>query len=209
MAFSAARNGVRVAFLSAFITGLALSAFLPTSVHAQQRDSVRAPSRPDSVRIVAPKVSRAPRLATRLTPPITAKRAFLYSLALPGLGQSKLDRGVGGALFSGVELGALTMLRRSSADLREARRYVGDSLPITFAVNGSTVSPTGLAPNGYTADLVRTRRLHVEDWLAALAFNHLISGADAFVSAQLWDVPVRMAAIPRSDGVMLVATLRW
>lgn len=185
----------------------ALSLAAPSLAHAQQLDSVRIKAKPDSVRARAP---RAPALLTRLTPPITPKRAFLFSLALPGLGQSRLDRGVSGALFSAVELSALAMVRQATVDLREARRYLGDSLPVTFTVDGTTAKPGAYAPNGYTADLVRTRRLHVEDWMAVLAFNHLIAGADAFVSAQLWDVPVRMSAIPRPDGgALLVATIRW
>ncbi len=104
----------------------------------------------------------------------------------------------------------MALLRRSSADLREARRYLSDSLPTTFVVSGNTLRPTDYGPNEYTADLVRTRQLHAEDWLAVIAFNHLLSGADAFVSAQLWDMPVRLSAVPRADGgVMLVAAIRW
>jgi hypothetical protein len=152
---------------------------------------------------------RVQRLASRLNPPVTPGRAFLLSLALPGLGQSRLDRGVSGALFSGVELAAIAMLRRSSADLDEAKRYQTDSLPVSWNVSGSSLVPTAYAPNGFTADLVRTRRLHREDWLALLAFNHLISAADAFVSAQLWDVPVRLSVMPGPDGAMIVASLRW
>ncbi len=180
---------------------------LVSSLPAQQPDSTRRASA-DTARVTS-KPDRGPKLVTRLTPPVTPKQAFLYSLALPGFGQSRLDRGVSGALFAGVELTAITMWRRSSADLREARRYLGDSLPVTFTVNGSARTPSARGPNAYTADLVRTRRLHVEDWLAVLAFNHLLSGAEAFVSAQLWDVPVKIAAIPRPEGAMLVATLRW
>lgn len=187
--------------------GFALSLAASSLAQAQQLDSVRIKAKPDSVRTPAP---RAPALLTRLTPPITPKRAFLFSLALPGFGQSRLDRGVSGALFSAVELSAIALVRQATVDLREARRYLGDSLPVTFTVNGTTTTPGAYAPNGYTADLVRTRRLHVEDWMAVLAFNHLIAGADAFVSAQLWDVPVRMSAIPRPDGgALLVATIRW
>ncbi len=187
--------------------GFAVALAAPSLAHAQQPDSVRIKAKPDSIRTRAP---RAPALITRLTPPITPKRAFLFSLALPGFGQSRLDRGVSGALFSAVELSAIAMVRQATVDLREARRYLGDSLPVTFTVNGTTATPGAYAQNGYTADLVRTRRLHVEDWMAVLAFNHLIAGADAFVSAQLWDVPVRMSAIPRPDGgALLVATIRW
>jgi predicted branched-subunit amino acid permease len=51
--------------------------------------------------------------------------------------------------------------------------------------------------------------LHLEDWLAVLASNHLFAGADAFVAAQLWDVPVSLSAIPRPNGAVFVATLRW
>ena len=102
------------------------------------------------------------------------------------------------------------MLRHATVDLREARRYLGDSLAVTFTVNGTTAKPLSYGPNAYTEDLIRTRRLHVEDWMAVLAFNHLLAGADAFVSAQLWDVPVKMAAVPRPDGgVLVVATIRW
>jgi hypothetical protein len=61
----------------------------------------------------------------------------------------------------------------------------------------------------YDADLVRTRQLHVEDWLAVLAFNHLFAGADAFVAAQLWDIPVRMTAAPSQNGPLFVASLRF
>jgi hypothetical protein len=61
----------------------------------------------------------------------------------------------------------------------------------------------------FGADLARTRRLHVEDWLAAIAFNHLLSGADAFVSAQLWDMPVRMAVAPMQGGAGVVASVSF
>jgi hypothetical protein len=45
--------------------------------------------------------------------------------------------------------------------------------------------------------------------LAVLAFNHLFAGADAFVSAQLWNVPVELSAIPRPSGAVFVATIRF
>jgi len=208
--------GARSSVGARFCCAMALCAIAPLAGRAQQ-----APLKPPAVRPVntksdssradsiKPRPQRAPRLASRLTPPVTPGRAFLLSLALPGLGQSRLDRGVSGALFSGVELAAIAMLRRSSADLDEAKRYQTDSLPVSWTVSGSSLVPTAYAPNGYTADLVRTRRLHREDWLALLAFNHLISAADAFVSAQLWDVPVRLSVMPSPDGAMIVATIRW
>lgn len=143
-------------------------------------------------------------------PPLTPKRAFLYSLMIPGWGQYRLDRGSAGALFATVELGSWAMVRKTGIDLRQSRRYSGDSLPGNYAVgtDGKIVG-TGSAANLFEIGLVNTRRLHREDWFAALLFNHLISGADAFVSAQLWDVPKSLAIRPYQGGMMLVATIPW
>ena len=146
----------------------------------------------------------------RVAPPISPRRAFISSAILPGYGQAKLDRGSSGALFAAVELAAVVMLRRSSSDLREARRYRNDTLPATFVVGtGGTLTPTDNVRGRYDADLVRSRRVHVEDWLAALAFNHLFAGADAFVAAQLWEIPVRLSATPTPRGALFVASLRF
>lgn len=149
-------------------------------------------------------------IAARPQAPLSPKRAFLTSAALPGLGQSKLDRGSSGALFAAVELAAVVMLRRSNADYHEAKRFQLDTIPTDFAL-GSNGKPVklGSTATGYTADLVRTRRLHREDWIAVIAFNHLFSGADAFVAAQLWDMPVQMSAVPTARGAAVVATLRF
>jgi hypothetical protein len=183
----------------------ALLLLAPAAAGAQGRDSARV--RVDSARRApAPAPARG---TGRLSPPITPRRAFLYSLLLPGLGQSRLDRGTSGALFSSVELAALVMVRRSQADVREARRYRLDSLPASFTVSGGLFRGTGSFSTRFTADLVRTRRLHVEDWLAVIAFNHLFAGADAFVGAQLWDVPVSLSATPTAGGGAIVATIRW
>jgi hypothetical protein len=128
---------------------------------------------------------------------------------LPGLGQSRLDRGTSGALFASVELAALVMVRRSVADVREAQRYRIDTLPSSFTSAGGTLTPVGAFTGRYTRDLVGARRLHVEDWLAVVGFNHLFAAADAFVAAQLWDVPVRMSAQRSRGGTALVATVHW
>ena len=95
---------------------------------AQQRDSVSVKPVPQTG------AKPIPRLATltqrgRFTPPLTPKRAFVYSALLPGFGQSRLDRGTSGALFASIELAAVVMMRRSQMDLREARRYQIDTLP--------------------------------------------------------------------------------
>ena len=58
----------------------------------------------------------------------------------------------------------------------------------------------------YTEELVRARALHVEDWVAVILFNHLISGADAYVAANLWDLPqhlsMRAAPLPRGGAAL-------
>ncbi len=194
------------------LVGLCTAAVQGTSAQVAPTDSTKL--RRDTVAKVGPQpgATTAGPVAVRgrFTPPITPRRAFIYSAILPGLGQSRLDRGSSGALFAAVELAAVVMVRRSSADLREARRYRTDTLPTNFNVSpGGTFTPVARAAGRYDADLVRTRRLHAEDWLAVLAFNHLFSGADAFVAAQLWDIPVRLTATPSQQGAMFVASLRF
>ncbi len=175
---------------------------------AQQRDSVLA--KPVSSAGAKPPATMAPLTGRgRFTPPLTPKRAFLYSSLLPGFGQSRLDRGTSGALFASIELAAIVMMRRSQMDLREARRFQIDTLPDQYLVSRDSVIKNGAFTNRFTRDLVRTRRLHVEDWIAVVAFNHLFAGADAFVSAQLWDVPVELSAFPRPAGAVFVATIRF
>lgn len=181
---------------------VALVAPVGVPLAAQQRDSVSAKQPPPSV--AKPLTQRG-----RFTPPLTPKRAFMYSSLLPGLGQSRLDHGTSGALFASIELAAIVMMRRSQMDLREARRYQIDTLPNQYLVAGDSVIKNGVFTNRFTRDLVRTRRLHVEDWMAVVAFNHLFAGADAFVSAQLWDVPVELSAHPRPSGAVFAATIRF
>lgn len=171
------------------------------------------PARADTAAAAQPPIPRVARpsllVGTRGPLPLSARRAFLYSLAIPGLGQSRLQRGTAGALFASVELAAMVMVRRSSADLREARTYATDSLPAQFTVQGSTLGKQGVVTPRFGAELVNTRRLHVEDWIAVIAFNHLLSGADAFVSAQLWDMPVRVGVAPVPRGAAIAAVVAF
>lgn len=196
--------------------------------HAQQRpDSVRTSQPPVTGGAPVPTPTIAPAASGAQPPartmptaaglrskaPLSSRRAFLYSVLLPGLGQSRLDRGSSGALFASVELAAMVMLRRTAIDVREARRYLVDTLPDHFEVQvtGTDIkfNPTGKIPGPYTSDLVRARRLHAEDWIAVIAFNHLFSGADAFVSAQLWDMPVQLTATPSIQGPLVMVSVRF
>lgn len=176
---------------------------------AQQQDSVRvgAGGRP------APAAPRAEALPPTddPKPPISPRRAFLSSLILPGYGQASLDRPLGTALFATVEAGALVMLVKSSFDLKVAKQGLGDSVIVRYEVDSTTKQPVPaeFAPGPYTPELVRSRQLHREDWLFVLIFNHFIAGIDAFVAAQLWDVPAGVSARMTRDGAVVSARLRW
>jgi hypothetical protein len=190
---------------------------------AQQRDSARAgiqrPTEPapSSGEPTAGEPGGPPRSTgsvqvteqpshVRPKPPIPAGRALLYSLILPGYGQAKLDRAYAGALFFSVESVAWTMLRQAQVDLRyaEAHRhdstlviqtYQTDSLGQPVRDSTGKPIPATYGYSRYDSALVRARKTHVEDWIAVILFNHLISGADAFVAAQLWDLPAHVHPI--------------
>ena len=178
---------------------LAAGALLSTRASAQRPDSVpaRDSARASDTSLVIPgrivAASEAPR------PPISARRALLYSMLVPGLGQTRLDRPNAGALFASVEVAAVVMARKAAGDLRFARAVARTRPAIGYQVdeNGlprrdstGALVPIARETNRYTSRL-RARRTQFEDWMAVVAFNHLISGADAFVAAQLWDMPAR------------------
>lgn len=180
-------------------------------------DSVRVAS--DSVRAVRAPMPARPAVRDSFAPPISARRAFLYSALIPGLGQSKLDRGRAGGLFLATELVSITMAIKAAGDLRFARAHARDSVVATYAYNADgtvqTDPKTGqpvvatYAINRYGGGRVRSRRTHLEDWYALLLFNHLIAGAEAFVSAQLWDFPARVAIQARPRGAEVGLSITW
>jgi hypothetical protein len=61
----------------------------------------------------------------------------------------------------------------------------------------------------YTTERVEARRTQFEDWIAVLVFNHLVAGADAFVAAQLWDLPGQVSFRPAPGGAAVSASLTW
>ena len=225
---------VRPLSLRAFGAALVALALHASPLASQQRDTTaaRRPGAADSVRadsvrrdsVRADSVARARRPAARprraapssaipdslLRPPISPRRAFLYSLAIPGQGQVALRRKRAAALFGAVEVGSIFMLLKSENDLRIARAHVADSVFLRFdpPPTGSTDS-LAVYEQDRLAVRVRARRLHVEDWMAALIFNHLISGADAFVAAQLWDLPAQVSFQPAPRGLAVNASIAW
>ena len=188
---------------AALIALAALSLGASGSLRAQRADSARA----GVVRTVAD--SNRAKLPK---PPLSPRRAFLYSLALPGYSQSVLGRPTAGALFVLTESIALAMLRESAADLREARRFRTDSLVVIgYQQDASgTGTPTPITQaSAYTDRLVDVRRGHVEDWIAFIVANHLFAAADAYVAAHLWDLPTQISVESRRDGPVLAAKVSW
>jgi hypothetical protein len=175
---------------------------------AQQQDSAQA-----GVRRQPPAHRAPPHGDTIKGPPIPPGRAFLYSLLVPGLGQAKLDRAWTGALFAGVEVLAISRWVQAAKDLKYAETHRNDSIALydsvingVVQINDTTGGPIEVyAYNPYSSSRVGARKLHVEDWIALIIFNHLISGADAFVEAQLWDLPSRIQAERAPDGSTVIA----
>ena len=139
-------------------------------------------------------------------PPLSPRRAFLYSLLVPGYAQSVLGRPTASAIFVLSESIAIAMLRQSKLELDEARRLRADSL--TFIGVDASGSPI-LARSGYTDDLVDARRSHVEDWVAYLIANHLFAAADAYVASHLWDLPTQVSIRQGSAGTVVAARVSW
>lgn len=114
-------------------------------------------------------------------------------------------------MFVGLEFGIIAMLVKSNTDLRAVQRFRADSVASAFPVDslGNNVPRPPQRTGGLGQDLVRARTLHREDWIAALAFNHLIAGAEAFVSANLYDLPAQISALPSSQGTVVALSIAW
>jgi hypothetical protein len=133
------------------------------------------PPRPDTA-AAAP--DTGPRAQThgdsvRPVPPITPGGAFLRSLILPGWGQARLQRNVMGGLFLLWEGVCATMVWKAEWQLDYAR-----------------------ARGKFVASHTQER----EDWIVLLVFTPLLAGAEAYVSANLYDFPVALKVRRFPDG---------
>ena len=170
----------------------------PSSMAAQRVDSAR----------VAPRAAVRDTTTRRtVAPPLSPRRAFLYSLVLPGYSQSILGRPAAGAIFVLSESIAIAMWRESKADLNEARRLRRDSL-VVVDFDRATGAPITVA-SVYDDALVNVRKGHVEDWVAFILANHLFAAADAYVGAHLWDLPSQISLRSTSGGTVLAARFAW
>ncbi len=102
--------------------------------------------------------------------------ALWRSLLIPGWGQARLNRKLTGGIFvawEGVTLGMSLKTRQELEYLRRNNSSRGDA-----------------------------KRQEHEDWLVLLAFNHLLSGLEAYVSAHLTDFPgdLQVEAVPGGVG---------
>jgi len=150
---------------------------------------------------------------------MTPRRAFLASLIIPGYAQTVFGRDRAAMLFTIIEIGAIGMARKSALDLAEAKGAARDSVVATYRIDPSTgtavIDPkTGLPiPETYiasrfTPDRIKARRTHYEDWIAAIVFNHLFSGADAYVAANLWDFRTNIGVVAKPGAAGIYATIR-
>ncbi len=174
--------------------------------------------KPDSARAKMPDTARSPVVIPRtvldtgrttdtlrgphpeLPPPLSPGRSFAYSFLFPGYAQTVLGRPKAAALFLAFEALAVTMLHQADFDLRQARNAGPDSVVVSWWDPVTGQKGPVLAPSPYDSTLVRSRRSHVEDWVAAIIANHLFSGLDAYVAANLWDVPAELFVQPASGG---------
>lgn len=208
------------AAMAGMATSVAQAQVSSDSARRAAADSARA-TVPDSARRLGPRSTAAPLVLQRdtLRPPLSPGRAFLNSFFLPGLGQSRLQRHSAGALYFTLEAVAVAMLAKSKYDLRVAREHQREVIirayqtdPATGAPvldSGGNFIPADTLEVRYNDERVRARRTHVEDWIAVLIFNHLFSGADAFVSSLLWDLPARVGFRPAPRGVGAGLFIRW
>lgn len=184
-----------------FPHALATAALLlvPASAWAQQTVPPTSPP----PRVVSP-VGQFETVPDSLrNPPIAPRRALILSLLIPGAAQARLQRPTAAVVFATAEVLFLGMARKSALDLREAKAARRDSVATSFVVDSTgAVIPTAYVKNPLVAR-IGARHTHYEDWIAAIIFNHIIAGADAYVAANLWDFHANVAVNPATHSAVL------
>ncbi|MGI8617634.1 MAG: DUF5683 domain-containing protein [Gemmatimonadaceae bacterium] len=163
--------------------------------------------RPDPIVRTGPAVSIPVAQPAEVERPISPGRAFLQSLLIPGRGQITLGKKNAARFYIAVEALGIGMTVKSLAALREAKRIARDSTVLEFRrdpVSGDSV-PTVWVASRFPPDRINARRTHVEDWVALIIFNHLLSAADAYVAANLWDFPAKVSVTPRPSPAISAA----
>lgn len=135
---------------------------------------------PDTSRAAPPLVTTgALVVAIDTTHRVRPMGAFLRSLLVPGWGQAATGRRVTGALFATWEGVSAMMTLKAQSEMHY--------LKTTHSGN------------------LGAKRQQVQDWTVLWVFNHLFSGAEAFVSAHLQDFPkdLKIRAFPGGVGISL------
>jgi len=158
-------------------TALALlaAALLPCPALARQADTARAAARDTGAAAGLDTTAGATRdtaaAAARDTTagglPVSPLGAFARSLILPGWGQAAAGKPGRGAFYMAAEAGSLFMVVKSQQKLSAAR--------------------TAVAAGQADSSLVESRVAQREDWIVLSVFWALLSGVDAWVTANLAD----------------------
>ncbi len=130
-------------------------------------------------------VVRAPSPASAAAPSRPSPLNYFFrSLAIPGWGQASLDRKLTGGMFIAFEGLALAMALKAGHELDYLERT--------------------------NSERVEGKRQERQDWFVLVAVNHLFSGLEAYVAANLYDFPadLRMRALPNGrTGVQLTVPM--
>ncbi len=184
-----------------WLTAAAALALAAPAARAQAGDSSRAPVRiPRAVVDTARGTDTTQGPRPELRGPLSPGRAFASSFLLPGYSQTVLGRPKAAALFIALEAMCVTMLRQARFDLHQARNAGRDSVVVSWWDPATGRVGRTMQASPYDAGLVRSREAHVEDWIAVLVANHLFAGLDAYVAANLWDVPAELAVRTTPGG---------
>jgi len=110
--------------------------------------------------------------------------AFWRSFLLPGWGQAVTGRPVTGSAFVAWEGITAMMTLKAQQEANYLKEIHSTSLKL--------------------------KRQEVQDWLVLWIFNHLFSGAEAYVSGHLRDFPpdLKMRALPNGRGISISIPLR-
>ena len=94
------------------------------------------------------------------------------------------------------------MLIQSKAQLKAAQRVAWDTaFPPNYPNEPAQANPL--------QQTLGSRQQAVEDWTVLIIFNHLLSAADAFVAAHLWNVPIEINGSPSHRQATVSAHIKW
>lgn len=188
---------------------MSILSLAPTAGFAQRTDSTRAGvARPEAV--AAADAARKPK--------VSPGRAFLASLVAPGSMQLKFKRPKAAAIFLLAEGATVGMSVKSWNDLSKAKDARADTVgtPVLDVDGNPVIDPdTGRPEVNYAprnpnlAGRIGARRAHLEDWIAAVVFNHLFAGADAYVAANLTDFDANVQVSSAERRMRVMARLAW